>query len=496
MNAGERRHIIQKQVLEFRWASPEKGRAVLDDLNEKFENEVRPGIERVFERLDREGQVIRLEKVELDIGNITRDQYEQGLGDLISEKLYECLESRISLPQDGTVPSDDDAEVITIPASDTDAVIFFLEMGYFPWWSPFNTKKELAGKISYLVKTGGETFGESMAEVLADSNASGRLITSIPSALLDELIQFIYPKVRFSPSILIEGILHSAGISRNLKGISHFDRGYATMLALLSAEAKIETKDLILKLTVEMKPEPPEKAEPLVELLKKLKRWLQEKDKEKTSELMDVVGSLIQEIRSRKIEMKELMEEVTEKKEIRQQDDREKEKVAKDHEKTMITNSGLVLLWPYLEKLFGELKYLKEKRFKSDRDINRALLLLNSLVYGDEEREEHSMVLNKILCGVGTDFQLDLEMNLRKKEREEGEKMLKQFITHWKKLKSTSPDGLREAFLRREGSLEPQEGNWKLTVERKSIDVLMGALPFQVSMIKLPWMSNMIYVEW
>jgi hypothetical protein len=496
MNAGGRKHIIQKQVLEFRWDSPEKSRTVIDDLGEKFEKEIRPGIEKVFERLDREGQVIRLDKVEIDIGAITKGQFEQELGDLISEKLYEHLESKISSSEGGTMPADDDAEIISFPVSDTDAVVFFLEMGYFPWWSPFNTQKELAGKIKDQIKTGEEGFRERMAGVMADRNTAGRLISSIPAALLDELIQYMYPEIKFRPSLLIEGMLHSVGKKRGRKGISHFDRGYANMLALLSAQPKIKTGELIIRLMGEMVPGPVAKVKSIPELLERLKKWIETKDKETVSELRGIVDSLVHEISEGKTRIKEMTGEEVEKEGPRKQKEKKEDKVSKEHEKTMVTNSGLVLLWPYLEELFEELKYLEEKKFRSNREINRALLLLNSLVCGDAEREEHSMVLNKIICGVDTDFRVDLEVKLRKKELEEGEKMLEHFIKHWKKLKNTSPDGLREAFLRREGSLEPREENWKLTVERKAIDVLMGALPFQVSMIKLPWMPNMILVEW
>ena len=496
MDAGDRRHIIQKQVLEFRWAEAGKGRTALDDLNEKFENEIRSGIERVFERLDRAGQVIRLDKVELDIGTITRDQYEQGLGELISEKLYEHLEPKIPIPEYGTIPEDDDAEVVTIPASDTSAIIFFLEMGYYPWWSPFDTKEELTWKIRGLIETGEEDFRNRMDVVFSDRDATTRLVSNIPVTVLDELIRFVYPEIKFRPSSLIEGIIASMGKRKDAEGVLAVGRGYATMLALLSAEAKIKTGELILKLIREMVPGPVAREKSIPGLLERLKKRIETQDKKASSELLEALGSLVQEIGEGKIKIKELKGEKVEKKESRKQKEKKEEKVSKELEKTMVTNSGLVLLWPYLEKLFEELKYLEKKRFKSDREINRAILLLDNLVYRDDEREEHRMLLNKIICGVGTDFLVDLELKLKKNELEEGEKMLEQFIDHWKKLKNTSPDGLREAFLKREGSLDPDGENWKLTVERKSIDVLMGTLPFQVSMIKLPWMSNMIFVEW
>ena len=70
-------------------------------------------------------------------------------------------------------------------------------------------------------------------------------------------------------------------------------------------------------------------------------------------------------------------------------------------------------------------------------------------------------------------------------------------ILYWTVLMSTSPDGLREGFLQREGKLTLSDhGNWKLRVEQKSIDILLGYLPWGISMVKLPWMENLLVVEW
>ncbi|MEI3154023.1 MAG: contractile injection system tape measure protein [Odoribacter sp.] len=59
----------------------------------------------------------------------------------------------------------------------------------------------------------------------------------------------------------------------------------------------------------------------------------------------------------------------------------------------------------------------------------------------------------------------------------------------WPKMKNTSLEGLRHSFLQREGMLE-QEGEWKLTVHPKGLDVLLDSLPWGFSMVRLPWMDK------
>lgn len=56
--------------------------------------------------------------------------------------------------------------------------------------------------------------------------------------------------------------------------------------------------------------------------------------------------------------------------------------------------------------------------------------------------------------------------------------LLQTVIDYWEVLKSTSPDGLREGFLQRQGKLTRSgDRNWKLQVEQQAIDILLGSLP-------------------
>ena len=80
---------------------------------------------------------------------------------------------------------------------------------------------------------------------------------------------------------------------------------------------------------------------------------------------------------------------------------------------------------------------------------------------------------------------------------EEAAAMLEAVIRHWEVLKNTSIDGLRSAFLNRPGKVTPREdGGWLLQVEASGVDILLDQLPWTVSMIKLPWMNTMMWVEW
>jgi hypothetical protein len=81
-------------------------------------------------------------------------------------------------------------------------------------------------------------------------------------------------------------------------------------------------------------------------------------------------------------------------------------------------------------------------------------------------------------------------------EQEEAGALLDAVIRHWEVLRNSSPDALRGTFLLRPGKVSLRGEDWLLQVESKTCDILLEQLPWGISMIKLPWMKKMLWVEW
>ncbi len=161
-------------------------------------------------------------------------------------------------------------------------------------------------------------------------------------------------------------------------------------------------------------------------------------------------------------------------------------------------NAGMVLLHPFLSNFFTKLNLLEGKAFKDFESQCKAVLLMQFLTEGESSKDvsEYEMVLPKFLCDMPVNLPLDHTLTLSDQEKEEGDNLLQAVIDHWGALGSTSPNGLREGFLKREGKLVKEQSGWKLYVEQKALDVLLDKLPWNLSMIKLPWMKELLYVEW
>tara|TARA_B100000900_G_C20396593_1_gene640914 strand:- start:65 stop:871 length:807 start_codon:yes stop_codon:yes gene_type:complete len=161
-----------------------------------------------------------------------------------------------------------------------------------------------------------------------------------------------------------------------------------------------------------------------------------------------------------------------------------------------IKNAGIVIVWPYLDRFFQMLDMTEKGAFKTEGDAVRAVHLIQYLVTGSNETPEYELLLNKILCGVNLSIPVPLQIELTDKEMETSDLMLNGVMQNWKKIKSSSIDAMREGFFMRQGFVEEKDDFWELEVEKKTIDILLKSLPWGFGMVKLPWMSKRMIVNW
>ncbi|MDR7334596.1 contractile injection system tape measure protein [Roseateles asaccharophilus] len=165
-----------------------------------------------------------------------------------------------------------------------------------------------------------------------------------------------------------------------------------------------------------------------------------------------------------------------------------------------VANAGLVLLSPYLPRLFGHVGLLapdaEPAALAGPEAAARGALLLQALVTGEAAAPEPALLLNKLLCGLALDTPLPREIETTAAEREATEGLLGAVIQHWRILGSTSIAGLRETFLHRPGQLERRDEHWRLTVEPGPFDMLIDQLPWGYSTLRYPWMERVIHVDW
>jgi hypothetical protein len=161
-----------------------------------------------------------------------------------------------------------------------------------------------------------------------------------------------------------------------------------------------------------------------------------------------------------------------------------------------VYNAGLILFWPFLTRLFEHLSLLKNGAFINHESMNRAVYILQYLGYNDIDFPEYKLVLNKLLVGMQSEDHLVPIVALTDDEKESAQSLLKGLINNWEKVKNSSPEGIQETFLQREGILRFQTDKVTLVVEKKGVDILLESIQWNISLIKLAWMKVPLYVEW
>lgn len=169
----------------------------------------------------------------------------------------------------------------------------------------------------------------------------------------------------------------------------------------------------------------------------------------------------------------------------------------KEHQvKYTVREAGIILLAPFLERLFSKLGLYNKTGWESKEAAWKAVHLLKFMATGQQQIPEYTLLLEKLLCGLPLHEPIPLEIFLTEEELTEGSLLLQSVLEHWQALRSTSVTGLRETFFKRDGLLAQKENNWVLQVERKTLDVLLDSLPWGYSIIRLPWNDFIINVEW
>ena len=156
----------------------------------------------------------------------------------------------------------------------------------------------------------------------------------------------------------------------------------------------------------------------------------------------------------------------------------------------------MIIVWPFLTTLFSKLGYTEGREFKDDYSLQKAILLLQYIVFGDVHVDETNLVLNKIMCGAAPDFFVDTSIELNDMDKNIGDSMLTAVTKNWEQLNSSNIQTLREYFLKRDGVLKKMNENYMLNVEGNTFDVFLKSIPWNILMLQTAYMDNRLIVEW
>jgi len=453
-------HIIHRVNLEIEAPDLQTGNRIQEEAVLLLKNEILPELERYLDSLELGDEFIQVNRLNLEMKNITDGHFESEFAGYVLRVFSEKIEVSIA-PQ----AADEDTKILRYTGEQLafESFLFFLKTGRLPWW---NSKSGELLREGNLVKTrfnSPELRDRLVSLLQEDETALQRLLLQYSGSFVLQIISsFLGDKTdveREEITEVIQQLLQRFEANYLFASFSYHRLQLDFLRRIIQ---KIISREEIFSIQI------------IQHIFEEVKSKVLSEKKEKT-------GLPVPEKSKNNLAASQ------------QPGNKKQEPSA---EGIFVQHAGLVLLHPFLEYYFMDFDLLKEGQFKDNESQTFAIHLLHYLATKQELAAEYELVLEKFLCGWDLDLPIAREVSLSKEMKDEGERLLSATIKHWNALKNTSPDGLREGFLQRDGKLIPGDFQDRLVVESKAQDVLLSFLPWGYSIFKLPWKESALYVEW
>lgn len=449
-------HYIRQQFLDIELTgSSDEGQAMQGVLPELYYRRLLPAIEKAFDQAFPSDKLIKIDRLEIDAGTISLDRLDRDFHESVIKALMNKIrEKRL----DQVVVNGEEnvafGEIKSISENLADVFVYFLKTGTLPWSYSLPAGKSLEDEIQTTMKEWPDDLSrtkivDGIKNTLTKQEVVKRLGYQFSLDFRKQLLRILSVEIANAVDD-IQKDLHEEAIKL---GIAH-QFGERLLEVAFSYLSENNSPD---------------------------KAGLQSVFKGKILIEPSLEETILNhpEIINIELETDTMIEE--------------NESEPKP-ERLYIDNAGLVILHPFLTRLFEALGVALENRFIYP---GKALGLLNYLVTGQNSAPEFELTLPKLLCGLPLFSPVKNENGITESESAEADGLLKAVINHWSVLGNTSVDGLRESFLQRPGVLtQKEDGDWLLQVEARSFDILLGQLPWSISMVQLPWMEQVLWVEW
>lgn len=592
---NDRKHCVKRVVFELTVEAEVQAQRLHDELGHLHRTRVVPLLEQCLAGLAEDDELIRIDTLELDLGNIRADVFEDGLVGELADRLSPALRQGAAEARSRAASSQE-----SVRMSRLEMFVTYARTGCLPWWADASAPDLLDGAIDLLVDKSPGSLRRILPKLAADRRALQRIVRSLDTGRLAHLAAIqsgldhaaIARSMRQliavieTDSVLSRAFPGSGAGNREARAVRHgaweaaltavvqkdartdvpgFWRmvlnqvavrsriDYRTLLTRLNGaagrrDARRLAEDLqgiVRSLIGQLPSARPggraaaanrrHQADPgpdrvpgnggnrivhgwpeVLRLLGKSAKTLEDGDRDRLREILaglldagvpppahpDAFVPAIEralhgdlDSRTRELLRKTLRDA------RRKRSDSPAERDGSEHDfadpdGAYVDNCGLVILWPFLERYFGQLGLLKDKQFKGASDAGRAVGLLQHIATGDPHGPEYRLPLNKVLCGTDPADVCAFGDVLTDAEAEESDRLLEAAIGHAPILRNMSVDGFRGSFLLRSGVLGVRDDTWILRVERQSFDVVLDRFPWSFNWIKLPWMPAALSVEW
>ena len=508
---AQQKHSIKKIVLEVNTNSLNIGYRLKDQLGMFLKEDILPYLERYFKSVEHQlpADIVQISQLNLEVDVNSHNNFET-LKTNTKEKLVKEIDKLLKAPtqtKNLTLMDAQERQVISL--------LFFIEHGYAPWWKT-SGEHTLFDIADFKPISSNRALQNQFIVLLKKNTAKTRCILQFTNKELQLLLKAVFKSQR-------EAELLSNQVLDPIKQLNSKSRVFMWTVIMDYLSSKDQTV-LIQKLHTQVVKETGAEGKNSVdfaEITVNILKQLLQTDEQNTISILqkplnnptlktDTIISSMLSISS-KIGLSEkaltIFKSVTFQKthkKIRSKpfsDDDVIEDIISSEDKShtspdgyYVSNAGLVILHPYLVRFFQNCELLDSDNVFIDREM--AVHALHYLATKKEQQLESNMVFEKFICGIPIEDSISRHVTLSDAIKNQAEALLKSVIENWDALGNASTDLLRYEFLQRQGKLSFKDNHPKITIERKTQDILVDKLPWGISLFKLPWLDTLIFTDW
>ena len=466
-------HIINKLQLEVTCTDEEQAFGLRHHFAITYQEQIAEVIDKICSKYVSDDEWLKINKFVIDLGRFTPNDFESNFVEVFKNKFAKELTEKLSVfspAQKNTLKKISAIQLLQ----------YFLINGHLPWWAGESIAdlNELVADIFYDQPV-------TLKRFLYENRFSTMVWNRIAYQLNDEskaLIVFAVEELQHSKKVIEIWLKQISIILKNSTNIELKTGDIFIDMAILKNVPEIfsnttnDTKliDILKVIVADTDPENESLIKNIIETNKD--ELIQTAESFNKSKLDTIVDSTLTKTDTPAFNYPVIEKDIV--------------------EKIPVKHAGIILLAPFFKNLFINLELSNGIEWNNKDTQYKAFHMLWFLSTGTQKTFEYNLTLEKILCGIPVEEPVPVNVLLQNKEINEAELLLASVIEHWKAIKNTSINGLRETFLKRDGLLKKQEGGWLLQVERKTLDVLVESIPWGYSTISLPWNNYLISVEW
>lgn len=199
-------HIINKQVLDIKLNTQKDARLIQDTVSVAYKNYVIPVIERLADRYSGNGNIIKIDKLEIDIGSISIDKlnndFPQKVERILEDTLIRILHDRKFEPEkEFSAAEENDFSAENISSlqikSDEDNSLeilnYFLLTGTLPWWSNKDSKSSVQRIAEELLEKSPGKIKSLLLNLFKNQSIRKRFIYQFTDNIVGKTINIFIP---------------------------------------------------------------------------------------------------------------------------------------------------------------------------------------------------------------------------------------------------------------------------------------------------------------